>query len=200
VAVVAALYLWYRKKITANNLLAGAALLSLLMGTAFSLLVPGGSCLFQWPLLLTLVALACRFLAADPEAMWVKLVAMVPTAVAAILLYGPAVYVLLTLAPISMHSALFGLFVLLLGLLTPHLEAIAGMGRWLLPGVGALGASWEFGGPFARAISPQEVQPSARARSLASNDSFHPWASPSADSSLSIASRSWRPRCQTWWA
>jgi hypothetical protein len=137
VAVMALLYTWYRKKITGTNLLMGAALVTLLLGTAFSLMLPGGSYLLQWPLLVALLALACRFLAADSEATWVKVVTLVPTALASILLVVPAVCLMM---PISMHVALFGLMVALLGLVAPHLEAMASAGRWLVPGEGAAGA------------------------------------------------------------
>ena len=141
VAVTAGLYALVHERARVLNLWAGALLCWMLLALVSSVLVPGATYLFVWPMLSAAIALGIliRFRAQRAAA---------GGAATAILLWSFALPGLVMMAPtiellfqgltMSMAFVSAGATVLLLGLLIPCLSLIAGAGRWWLPGGAAL--------------------------------------------------------------
>jgi MFS family permease len=142
VAITAALYVGFRKKIRVANLAVGALLWWLLLTVATSVLFPPASYLFTWPLLFSLLGLGVLFVLGDQWASpWYPFAAVTLSAVPAVFLFAPGVYgVPLTRELLLRNVApLFALpIVLLMGLLIPHLDLVARPNRWALPGAAAV--------------------------------------------------------------
>ncbi len=127
VALTASLYALFQKRARVLNLWAGALLCWLLIALATSIYIPGATYLFLWPILACTVALAIGNIYLSCASALPGLVMMAPT-------------ILLLFMSLTMRMAFVGAFatVLLLGLLIPCLELIAGAGRWWLPGASGL--------------------------------------------------------------
>ena len=141
VAIPAALYVGFSKKIRVANLAVGALLWWLLLTAATSVLFPPASYLFTWPLLFALLGLGVLFALGDQQASpWYPFAALTLSAIPAVFLFAPGVYgVPLTRELLSPNVApLFALvIVLMLGLLIPHLDLVARPNKWVLPGAAA---------------------------------------------------------------
>jgi len=141
VAITAALYVGFSRKIRVANLAVGALLWWLLLTVATSVLFAPASYLFTWPPLFTLLGLGLLFaLGARASSPWYPFAVLTLSAIPAVFLFAPGVYrVPLTRELLLPNVApLFALpIVLLLGLLIPHLDLIARPNRWVLPGAAA---------------------------------------------------------------
>lgn len=139
VAVVTAVYAWFRTRVGAGDLLVGAALWWLVLTLLTALFLPGASYLFTWPLLFALLSAALVLSAegggATPK--WMIAV-MLLCAAPGILLLAPLAYLILVGLTLMMAAAVMTLVVLLLGLLVPHLGFGEGGRRWALPVVAAI--------------------------------------------------------------
>jgi hypothetical protein len=138
-AVVAALYNWFRRRSSVANLAAGALLWWVLLTVAVSLMMPGASYLLVWPLLFALAGTAVLFLMWERESAskWVMLAL---TAVPAVALFSPLVGQVFTALTLKAAGFVALLLVLLCGLLVPHLQILAGSKPWAFPAAaGALG-------------------------------------------------------------
>lgn len=133
-ALTSMLYLWFLKKTSVENLTIGALLLWLMLAILTSLSLPGGSYLFVWPLIFSLLAQALIFSANKKLPDSSKLLAiLLVSALPAIMLIVPMVY-LVFLAISVRISALFAVITTLtLGLLIPHLALMRRPKKWLLP-------------------------------------------------------------------
>ncbi len=137
VAVTAAIYLLFSRKVNAVHLTLGALWwwLVLLIVTAFYL--PGASYLLTWPLLFGLagVALALAF----PQFGGVKILAIATLcALPGLFLLAPTIHSLGVALALSSPAMMQVLVVLLLGLLIPHLYALVKSSGWVLPSVMAV--------------------------------------------------------------
>lgn len=141
VAITAALYVGFRKKIRITNLTVGALLWWLLLMVATSVLFPPASYLFTWPLLFSLLGLGVLFALGDRPNLWYMFAALTLSAIPAVFLFAPGVYgVPLTrelLLP-NVAPLLALVIVLMLGLLIPHLDLVARPNKWVLPGVASV--------------------------------------------------------------
>ena len=142
VAITAALYAGFRKKIRVANLAVGALLWWLLLAVATAVSFPPASYLFIWPLLFSLVGLGVLFALGDRAiSPWLPFAALTLGAMPAVFLFVYAVYGVTATQGLLLSSAVpvFALsIVLLLGLLIPHLGLVAKPDRWVLPGAAAV--------------------------------------------------------------
>ena len=133
-AVALALYNLFRKKIRAENLAFGALLCWLLLLSAVSVLIPGGSYLLTWPLLFALLSMLLMFRAGEQERVTPgRLVIMSLCAVPAIILMVPMIYQIYVALGIWMIAVVMILVALLFGVLMPYFALMTFPRKWLLP-------------------------------------------------------------------
>jgi Peptidase family M28 len=141
VALAAALYVGFSKKIRVANLAVGALSWWLLFVVAASVLFPPSSYLFTWPLLFTLLGLGALFaLGESPASPWYPFAALTFSAIPAVFLSASGAYGVTLVGGLLLPTAVpvFVLaIVLMMGLLIPHLDLIAKPNRWVLPGAAA---------------------------------------------------------------
>lgn len=141
VAVTAALYNLYRRKVSTENMSVGALLWWTILLLLTSVLLPGGSYLLAWPLLFTLLGLAYTFVAKEGEAdSPLKLVVLLLCATPAVVLFVPAIYMIFVALGLGEVALVIPLVVLLCGLLIPHFALASSPRRWWLPGGALLAA------------------------------------------------------------
>ncbi len=137
IGVMSALFLWLRSKMRLSNLAAGALVWWAILLVLSSMLFPGGSYLFTWPLLCSVLALGWLFLTKEPATRpWLRPAILGLAAVPGTVLLTSA---LLLLVPwMNRFDALMGMpmiavpvmfVVLLMGLLIPQLALLAGEPR-----------------------------------------------------------------------
>jgi hypothetical protein len=142
VAIISALYVGFRQRISVANLAVGALLWWLLATILTSVLFPSASFGVTWPLFFSLLGLGVLFLISNRSASpWPRFAAFTLTTVLAVLVYAPAIHGVtlvggLLLAPIVPVLAV--VIALLLGLLSPQLDLIARPNQWILPGAAAI--------------------------------------------------------------
>lgn len=138
VALAAALHILLRRWTSVTNLAAGALLCWLLLMWATSLLMPGASYLFTWPLVFGLFGLAYVFAErglnpSSPMQFAVLLLCAVPV----IFLLAPTLYLLYVAFSMNLVSVILALAALTLGPLVPHLGVATASRRWLVPALSA---------------------------------------------------------------
>ncbi|MCA1616852.1 MAG: M20/M25/M40 family metallo-hydrolase, partial [Acidobacteria bacterium] len=94
VALTAALHVWYRRRVSVENLAVGALAWWLILLVATSVLVPGASYLFAWPLLFSLLALGADFLLRGRQAPSRRAAVLTAGAVPGIVLLVPLIYMI----------------------------------------------------------------------------------------------------------
>jgi hypothetical protein len=133
-AITSALYIFFRKRTSIENLTAGALLVWLILLWLASLLLPGASYLPTWLLLFNLLPLAYLLLVKEPDVKSTGFVILLLVcAVPGIVLVVPLIYQTYVGLTLRLAGAVIVLLVLLTGLLTPHLNLIAGPRKWLMP-------------------------------------------------------------------
>lgn len=132
VAVVTALHVWSRKKLSSLDLMTGALFWWVVLLVITSLLLPAGSYLFAWPLLFSLgatIIVASRDSLPESINAFVMLLGAIP----GVILISSMIYMLFATISINMPALVLSLLVLLLGLLVWQIELVARMYRWGLP-------------------------------------------------------------------
>jgi hypothetical protein len=133
-ALMAALYVLYRRRTSAQNLLAGGALGWLILVFVLALTAPGAAYLLLWPLLFSLLALGYLF-ATDGFAKnsFVPLAVASLGAIPAILLLAPTIHQVFN--ALVMNSILWISIIaaLLFWLLIPQIDLLTARRRWALP-------------------------------------------------------------------
>ena len=137
VAITSLLYAWFNKKVTVENLFAGALFWWLLLCLLTALFLPGVSYLFTWPLLFMLLGFG-YILWANELLNTKSTLILAACAIAAVLLLAPAIHLIFIALTISLSGVAVVVIVLLLGLLIPLFCKLAAANKWLLPGVSAL--------------------------------------------------------------
>lgn len=133
IAITSGLYVWFRKKISIQNLTVGALLWWLILMVLTSIYLPGASYLFTWPLLFSLVGLGFIFASNRDSAKGKRLVMLTACAIPGIILLAPTIYLVFVALTLELSGVVMFLVVLLLGLLIPHLSLMAIPNKWLLP-------------------------------------------------------------------
>lgn len=135
-ALVCALLIWFRRRISLKSLAVGAWLWWLILVWLTSAVMPGASYLFAWPLLFGLIGAAYSFLFAEGEPISIKLsVVLALTAICAIIILVPAIYEMSVALPLALSGGVMILVALTIGLLVPHIELITTQSKWWLPGL-----------------------------------------------------------------
>jgi hypothetical protein len=132
-AVTAAIYVRFRRKASVENLMVGGLLWWVILMLFSSLLLPGISYLFTWPLLFTLIAMAYLFTAKEEPGAHKKLAAYLFGALPGILLLTPIIYLSFVAFRMIGYGMVMILVVLLIAPLLPALSLMTRTGRWLLP-------------------------------------------------------------------
>jgi hypothetical protein len=141
VAIAAAIHVLFKRKVKATSLAFGALLLVWLFALVTSILLPGLSYLFTWPLLFSALALGWVLWQESPDAnSWRREMVLAAGAVPGLVILTPAVIVMLNFAPYIGASIFF--VALLLGTLTPQLDLLMRTSirprQWWLPAVALL--------------------------------------------------------------
>lgn len=137
VATTLALYVWFLRKTSVDNLVVGAMWWWAILGVVVTILIPGGSYLFTWPLLFTLSGFAISFVLRERRpvaARWTILLCAAP----GLLLVSGLINQLFAALTLGGGPLIVILVVLLLGLLIPHFRSIPGRQRWVLPTIAGL--------------------------------------------------------------
>ncbi len=140
VAVLAGAYGWLVRKLRSENVALGALGLWTALMLLSSVYLPGFSYLFTWPLLAALLGALWRLCSAgSPAGPWSSAGALALAAIPGIVLLTPAAYLLFTMlglaqGPLPVAGVSLALVPLLCGLLLPHLAALPGGARRLVPG------------------------------------------------------------------
>jgi putative ATP-binding cassette transporter len=128
------LYLLFCKWTRWNNLVAGALGGWMLLAVLSSLLLPGASYLFVWPLLFSTLALLVSFFKGHGHGLLLAGTAILfACSIPGIVLMVSTIYNLFQGLALGVPAALVLPELLLLGLLLPYLKRVAPTYRWLLP-------------------------------------------------------------------
>ena len=133
-AITSTLYLWFGRKRSVLDLWTGALLwwLVCLLLTTFGL--PGASYLFAWPLLFGLLSMLIIFIRnPDEKGSRKQLAVVLAGTIPAIVLFVPIIQILFVGLTVTSSALIMVAVALLLGLLSPHLNLVSSMNRWLLP-------------------------------------------------------------------
>jgi hypothetical protein len=179
IALNALLYAWFFRRASIADLTTGALLWSLLLSVVTSLLLPGGSYLFVWPLFFSLLGLGWLLYfpaqAADP---WRRAIALSLTALPSLLLLPPSLYLLFVALTVQEAAILSTIVALSLGLLLPHLHLLTEHYGRLLPGAAAtLGVLALLGGSLTAGFDASRPQPTNLFYGLNANTGEAVWAS-----------------------
>ncbi|MDQ3920102.1 MAG: M20/M25/M40 family metallo-hydrolase, partial [Acidobacteriota bacterium] len=134
-AVVSASLVLFRRRFEAEDLAAGALTWWLLLAAASSLLTPGASYLFAWPLLFSAVGLALAVRESEPSKAALILCLF---AVPAVVLWAPTLYFIYVALTISGATVVVAAAALLAGPLAAQFGLLTAGRRWLLPGLALL--------------------------------------------------------------
>jgi hypothetical protein len=134
VAVVAVLYVLFRRRVSAAELAAGGLACWAVPLVLTSLYVPGGSYLFTWPPLFAALGLGYLFAAggAEPLKGW-RSALLLACAAPGVLILAPLTYLMFVSLGMAMIAPTLALAALLLTLVLPPLQMFSGRGRWALP-------------------------------------------------------------------
>jgi hypothetical protein len=126
------------KKIGMENLSQGSLLVWLMVAIIASVILPGASYIFTWPLFFSLIGLGYLMISRSPQTLTVKsLIVLIVTAFPGFLLFGSMMYLMFLGLGFSIVLPVMAL--LLIGLIIPHLLVMLKPHRWLLPaGAGLL--------------------------------------------------------------
>lgn len=147
VAITAALYNVFRRKLSGSNLAIGALLWWVILMLVVTAVFPTANFLFVWPLLFALIGAAYLILRDQEPLTWTSVVILAVAALPGLLLLPPVTYAIAQglLQLLSLAGASLALVSLLLGLLVPHLmlmtKSHSRPGRWWLSAGFALGGT-----------------------------------------------------------
>lgn len=127
VAIAATFHVLFGREVRATDLALGAQLLVWLLALVTGVLLPGFSYLFTWPLLFSTFALGWVLWQESSDAyVWRREMVLVAGAVPGLLIFTPAVIVMLNFSP-YIGAPVF-MVALLLGLLSPQLDLLTRIG------------------------------------------------------------------------
>ncbi|MCP4422175.1 MAG: M28 family peptidase [Chloroflexi bacterium] len=165
VAIAAAILVWLRRKTATMDLVVGALLMFWLLSLTTSILMPGFSYLFTWPLVFCTLALgwALWHIARGGEPSQ-TVVALTIGALPGVLIFTPSIYVMYHFALAPMIGILAFMIALLLGLLIPQIDLLTHAHKWRLSGIalticvvfliaGSLTASFDANQPRPNAVA-----------------------------------------------
>lgn len=133
-AAAALVYGLFRRKVSVENLAAGALLWFLLLLIVSHIYFPGGSYLLMWPLLSALVAWIINFILPSGRLSAAKLCFITTLcAVPGVVLFSILIYQMFIALGISQTLVIVVPVTLLLGLFVVNLDLLTSGARWLMP-------------------------------------------------------------------
>jgi hypothetical protein len=134
VALTTTLFVLFRKRASEQSLVVGAMLWWIILMLVVSVFLPGGSYLFTWPLLFTLVGVAFSIAAQRQDKISPRLFVVIALcAVPGLLLLAPMIYLINVGLGLGMGGILMVLVVLLLASLILQLNLMTARRKWVLP-------------------------------------------------------------------
>ena len=132
--ITSTMLILFRNRASMQGLLIGGLSWWQLLMIVTTLLLPGGTYLFTWPLLFGIIGAGFILMTKDPALLSPKAFALYSLcAIPGLLLMPPLLYLLYTGIGLGVAGALMLLVVLLTALLIPHLYLITSQKKWLLP-------------------------------------------------------------------
>jgi hypothetical protein len=136
IAVTAVILVWLRRKTAVLDQFFGALLLFWLLSLSTSILLPGFSYLFTWPLLFCALALGWALWRSaragnTSQTYFILAVGALP----GVFLFTPSIYVMFHFALAPMIGVLAFMVALPLGLLIPQFDLLTHVHKWRLPGM-----------------------------------------------------------------
>ncbi|MDJ0703481.1 MAG: M20/M25/M40 family metallo-hydrolase [Leptolyngbyaceae cyanobacterium MO_188.B28] len=133
-ALASGFYGWLHAKVNMPNLAIGAWIWQLILMGLTSVFLPGGSYLFTWPLLFSILGLGITFALRHQQARSSQsLFILTLFALPGITLLTPTLYLIYIALGLNLSGAIMLMIMLLLGLLIPHLCFMTTTNRWLPP-------------------------------------------------------------------
>lgn len=130
-AFVFSLYKAASLKIRTENLWLGTLTLWTLLMIATAFQLPGGSYLFMWPLLFSLVGLFAVYHIRPHHTIWSSVISAIPGFV----LFAPIIYLVYSLLTLHKAGVLLGIAALAITLIIPVFTAWRGKASWIIPSV-----------------------------------------------------------------
>ncbi len=138
IASTSAVYAFVRNRANVESLATGALLWWLILMVLTSIFLPGGTFVFHWPLLFSMIGLGWMIWAGESKktSSWLNALILSLCALPGIILLVPVIYQIFIGLTLNWILLLVAMVVLLFGLLLP-LRLIAGPFKWVLPGAAA---------------------------------------------------------------
>ncbi len=176
IAITAACYRVLQKKIRVLNLVLGVLLWWVALAIASAIYLPGGSYVFTWPLLCSLLGiigvLVIRADVTGPRGIALLSLSALP----GVILVAPIIYLLFVSLTIGTGNMISVLIVLLLGLLVPYLTFASR--RWLLPvGAALISAGLLVAGSFNAGFDKAHPKQNSMIYGLVADSNTALWAS-----------------------
>ena len=135
IATTAAVYALARNRAGVESLAVGALLWWLILMVITSIFLPGGTFLFHWPLLFSLIGLGWMIFASGAKtSSLVHSLVLSLCAMPVIILLVPVIYQIFVGLTLNWALVVIAMVVLLFGLLLPQFRLITEPFKWVLPG------------------------------------------------------------------
>lgn len=142
-AIVSAIYLWFRRRASIQNLTFAATIWCLILTLITSFLLPGGSYLFIWPLLFNLIELVIIFSSDYSRQTSIlssigRSIALVCCWIPIIILFTPMIYLLFIGLTLKMSVIVSAVVVFAQWMLLQPISIITKSAKWIFPGTAML--------------------------------------------------------------
>jgi hypothetical protein len=125
VALTLMFYNWLLRRTNVESVATGALLWWVILMILTTLLLPGSSYLFTWPLLFSVIALGTVLIFKDHPSVLLKAFAVTAFAIPAILIFAPMIYLVFTALALWLAGIIMVLVALSIGVLLAQLQIIA---------------------------------------------------------------------------
>jgi hypothetical protein len=137
IGITSVVYTLAHKRASVESLTAGTLIWWLILMIVTSIFLPGGTFLFHWPFLFSLIGFGWMIFASKDGKKSSLLTPLILglCALPGIILFAPTIFHIFVGLTLDWAPLLISMVVLLFGLLVPHLRMIAAPMEWGLPGV-----------------------------------------------------------------
>ena len=136
VAAFTSIYFLLRKKFKAGDLIIGASIVWYIFALTISLILPGMSYLFVWPLFFSLISTGIVFaIKKDISAkIWFPIM-LTSSVVPAVIIFAPSISIMFQFTPTTLIAIPVFFTAILMGICFPIIELLKGKFKWYLPGI-----------------------------------------------------------------
>ena len=132
-------YILFKRKSRATDLTLGALIWWWVLTMATSIMMPGYSYLFAWPMLFVCIGLGWLYWKKQAESRsWERSIVSTLCAMPALIIYAPGINIMFQFAPTEIIVIVILMIVLLLALLILPMDLITSPSKWWLPGASFL--------------------------------------------------------------